>query len=527
MLIVGGMMRMHVAALVEAPSTYIQRTVVFHGGATNLIGNPRAAVSMAFLCLGSQAAVADLLDLVPSLSNPIEIDAARANQSVYDLLTLPQEGRVPTCDPALTSDPGQGSCTGEVFRVFDRVRHLVHTANQLTGGGPTTFSLNLDQQRLGRALRWTAAEELAAQGTSATRFASSQLNSLASRISALRFGARGFRVVDSDVSSKEIYASSAMKLTGGGASADEFEIAKRWGGFIDGAMGYGRHDDTTNLATPGTEDAFDYDGVDVTAGFDYRFGGQTVVGIMLGYADRSMEFDSNASVVDASIDASGYSVMLYMLWEHDDLYVSASLGMQSLQHDLRRRIAYPSFNPSFAPIDETAFSHTDSRSTLSSINLGYTWRRGGFSLEPYLRAEYQSIAIDGFTESNAPGFDFTYGEQMIDALDSSAGLKVQQVFRPAFGIVIPFVRGEFHYDFDDDRRTIDAVYSGVVQATGLGSDANFAIATNATDDQYYLGAAGLSVVFKHGVQAFLQYQQTFALDHIDDRAVAGGVRFEF
>src|SRR5687768_10211087 len=86
---------------------------------------------------------ADLVDLIPQLQGPVEIAAARANQSVYDLLTTPQGGQQGLrCDPSLTVDPGEGPCSGEVFRVFDRVRHLVHTANQLTGEGPTTFSLN-------------------------------------------------------------------------------------------------------------------------------------------------------------------------------------------------------------------------------------------------------------------------------------------------------------------------------------------------------------------------------------------------
>jgi outer membrane autotransporter protein len=471
---------------------------------------------------------ADLVDLIPQLQGPVEIAAARANQSVYDLLTTPQgDQQGLRCDPSLTADPGEGPCSGEVFRVFDRVRHLVHTANQLTGEGPTTFSLNLDRARLGRALRWTAAEELAAQGSSATRFAGSQLNSLASRVSALRFGARGFRIVQAASQGDERLAANQEGVRGGGASADSLGIARRWGGFIDGSVGYGRQDDTTNLATPGSEDAFDYDGVDLTGGFDYRFGGRTVVGAIFGYTDRSIDFDSSVSVVDGSIDSSGESALLYALWENDSVYISASLGMQLLDHDLRRRITYPSFNPLVASIDEMALSSTDSRSIIGSLNAGYNWRRGGFSIEPYVRGEFQSIDIDGFSERDANGFDFTYGDQTIEALDASAGVRVQHIFTPSFGIFIPFVRAELHRELGDDERTIDAVYSGIVGTTGLEGAQNFNVATNEADDQFYAGAIGASFVFKHGVQAFIQYQQTFELEHIEARAIAGGVRFEF
>lgn len=446
---------------------------------------------------------ADLTALIPQLTNPIEIAAARANQATYDLLTT---GQTPTCDPQLRVDPGVGACTGTTFLVFDRARHLVHTANQLTGGGPTTFSLNVDRARLGRALRWTAAEELAAQGTSATRFAGNQLNSLASRLSALRFGAR---------------------RSGGGASSDEIGIAKRWGGFIDGSAGNGRQDDTTNLATPGSEDAFDFDGVDLTGGFDYRLSAGSVVGLMLGYTDRSIEFDSSVSVVDATIDSQGESAMLYAMWEGDRLYASVSVGVQQLDHDMRRRIAYASLNPLVASIDETTRSSTDSTSLLASVNVGYHWQLGGFALEPYLRGELQDIRIDRFSERGGDGFDFAYGGQSIESFDAAAGIRMQYVFTPSFGVVIPFLRGEVHKDLADDARSIDAVYAGIVDTTGFGGAQNFDVRTNEPDDEFYIGAAGVSLVFKHGIQAFLQYQQTFALDRIEDRTIAGGLRFEF
>ena len=449
------------------------------------------------------SAHADLTALIPQLSNPIEIAAARANQSTYDLLTT---GQTPQCDPLLRVDPGVGTCTGETFRVFDRVRHLVQTANQLTGAGPTTFSLNVDRARLGRALRWTAAEELAAQGTSATRFAGSQLNSLASRLSALRFGARG---------------------SGSGASSDELGIAKRWGGFIDGAVGEGRQDDTTNLATPGSEDAFDFDGVDVTGGFDYRLGASSVVGLMLGYTTRSIEFDASVSVVDATIDAQGESAMLYAMWEGERLYASVSAGVQRLDHDMRRRIAYASLNPLVAPIDETSRSSTGSTSLLASFNAGYHWQLGGFALEPYLRGELQDIRIDSFSERGGDGFDFAYDGQSIESFDVAAGMRLQYVFTPSFGVVIPFLRGELHKDLAEDARTIDAVYAGIVGATGFEGGQNFDVRTNEPDDEFYIGAVGLSLVFKHGIQAFVQYQQTFALERIEDRTIAGGLRFEF
>src|SRR4030095_5166938 len=205
----------------------------------------------------SAPAPAVLNDL--TFQNPIEQAGARANQAVYDQLT---GGTNPTC-PAQLPGPA-GACTGVVFEIFSNVRELVETANQLTrpGQASTRYSLNLDQENLGFALRWTAAAELAAAGSYGTQFSTSQLNSLASRLSALRFSARGsITVRNNESDSESLWASNGRETLGGGASADtEESIASRWSAFIDGSFGYGRKDDTSDpfklSATSGAEGAF-------------------------------------------------------------------------------------------------------------------------------------------------------------------------------------------------------------------------------------------------------------------------------
>jgi outer membrane autotransporter protein len=459
-----------------------------------------------------------------------EQHAALANQAVYDQLTFDPDGANgplgPICDPL--DRGGSGTCSGATFQIFENVRELVDTSNELLGQA-APFSLGLDIQNLGFALRWTAAEELAAQGSSATEFSNNQLNSLASRLSALRFGARGFRTTAIQSRDGSVLVAGQPTPLGGGAAADEESTARRWGGFIDGSFGYGRKDDTTfSSNSPGFEDAFDYDGQEITLGADYRFQNSLVVGAIVGYTDKSIDFDSRVSIVDGTIDADGYSVMFYGLWENERFFVSASLGGQWLGYDLVRRINYPSFNPLVLPVDETARSDTDSSTILATLGAGVDWRHGGFTLEPYLKAEYQKITIDGFTESGAHGFDFAIGEQDIKSLDTALGLRMNYVFTPSWGIIVPYLTGEFHKEFENDSRTINTAYSGLsgVQVPS-GFDPNFGIPTDEPDDDYYLVSGGFSVVLKHGLQGFLQYQQVFSLDTFSDHAITGGIRLEF
>lgn len=107
--------------------------------------------------LGPQAARADLTDpRILAQLNALETAAARANQASFDALS-----------GACAAGPGP-ACPDDVFGVFEETRELVHTANELLGTGDTSFSLGLDIDGLGFALRWTAAEEIAAQGSMTT-----------------------------------------------------------------------------------------------------------------------------------------------------------------------------------------------------------------------------------------------------------------------------------------------------------------------------------------------------------------------
>jgi uncharacterized protein YhjY with autotransporter beta-barrel domain len=476
--------------------------------------------SLVLACCGLSApALADLNSI--QFTNPIEQAAARANQATYDELTGGRggEGEGAICDPQLSGPAG--SCTGVVFEIFSNVRELVETANELTDSGSTTYSLRLDQENLGFALRWTAAEELAAQGSSATQFSNNQLGSLASRISALRVSALG-RTARNDLP-------GSLWASGGGASADD-SIAKRWGGFLNGAFGYGRKDDTSDpfniSSNPGAEDAFDFDGSEITLGADYRLGESTVLGALLGFSKRRVDFDSSVSIVDGTIDTDGASLIVFALWENDRFYLSGSLGGQWLGYDMTRRITYPSLNPLVAPVDVTTASKTDSNTLMGTLGGGANFNFGGFGLEPYAKAEYQKVGIDEFTEQGSSGFEFGYGDQDIKSFQLAAGVKLQYVFTPSFGVIVPYARAEFRKELENDAREISAAYSGVPAGSAtVGQDFN--LATDEQDDDFYVVVGGFSVVFKHGLQGFLQYQEVLDLDTFSDRVIAGGVRLEF
>jgi outer membrane autotransporter protein len=191
-----------------------------------------------------------------------------------------------------------------------------------------------------------------------------------------------------------------------------------------------------------------------------------------------------------------------------------------------RRITYPSLNPLVASIDHTTSSETDSQTVILTLGGGVSFNLHGFTFEPFAKAEYEDISIDGFTESGSSGFELTYGGQDIKSCDVAVGFKVNYAWTPSFGVVVPYARGEAHKQLENDRRTLSSLYAGLPAPTSVSAE-SFDLATDAPDDQFFLAAAGFSLVWKHGLQGFLQYQQIFGLETFEDHAITGGIRVEF
>lgn len=494
-----------------------------------LLGRRTAAIAALLLAawyvppaLG-QATSGNLTDLMNSglfAYNGLEIAAARTNDAAFaNLLTICQTG--PTGAPA-------GGCGGSTLLLFDRLRELEDTANQILGRGETTFSLRLGLQAVGFALRWTAPEEFAAQGSMTTTFANSQLTTLNGRFSTLRFATQMTRLAeageDYDYDGPKVASYSSGNLPsygnlGGGASADAAYGSPTWSAIGNGSYSAGSKQATT------FEDAFNFNDTEYSAGTDVRLNRNLVVGILGGYSIKHVNFNSSESIVDGGVRGEGYSGIVYGQLEGDAAYLNASIGFQHLSLDTRRSITYPSLNPLIPSVNETSLSSASANSWLANIGGGYALHWRGFSVEPYLNAQYVRTQIGQFTEHDGNGFDINVGSQSDPSLTLDPGVRFQQVFTPPFGVIVPYLYGEFRHEFEQNSRDIQSTYAAAGAAGGGAAD--FALPTDAPTRNYYLVGGGLTLVFKHGVQAFAQYVRVLQLANYSDYVASGGIRIEF
>jgi uncharacterized protein YhjY with autotransporter beta-barrel domain len=463
--------------------------------------------------------------------NALEKSAAIANQATFNVLT-------PLC-----TQVGAGQCIGATADVYTNVRELVQTGEEILTGTDRQYGLNLDTEGLGFALRWTAAEELLAQGSSAKDFANKQTNVLGSRIGAIRAISRSrlFAANVVDDALKNGYAS-----TDGVAETTSESGWSRLGVFFDASNGYGDKADTTFSGQ--FEDAFDFDGYEYTLGADYRISNNLVVGGLVGYTDRYVDFNSSQSIVDGYIKSRGYSLIAFAQWDQMWFYASGSLGYQKLDFDTFRKISYPSFDPNVQSTNTATAGSTSSSAFLATLNVGVPYQWKAFGADLYASMDYQNLGINAFSENEVAiqgslgsGFQFNVASQNANSLDTALGLKLQAVWTPSFGVFIPFVRGEYHRELITDPRKLNTVYAGLPGSanSAIQQAVDFALQSDKPDNDYYTITVGISAVIRGssrvsaggrssgGLQGYLQYMKVEDLDNYNDTVISGGLRYEF
>jgi uncharacterized protein YhjY with autotransporter beta-barrel domain len=479
------------------------------------------------MVLFSAPVCADLSDLSGGFATELEERSALANQATYDQLLAGG------CTDA-QRNPTE-TCGGSTFISWSAVRELVHTANDISGSGSTLFSLGLDIEGLGFSLRWTAGEEFSAHGDLSNSFVGGQLSGLANRISALRFG--GSRIAVNTYQNEGLLVASHYLngLSGGGASADQ-PAWSPWGTFFNSRYSYG------NKRATEREDAFDFEGLTLSGGVDYRFLNNHVFGVMLGYQDDEIDFDSSQSIVDGNVTMDGFSLQPFYLYQSDNWYVNTSLGYQRMQFDMNRSIRYPSLNPDVDSTDTTALSKTDASAISSSSTIGMTISPlPAISFDVYASLDYQQIDVDGFRETDLQnlGFDFVVAAQDIDSLETATGIKLQYVWTPTFGVFIPYVDIQHRIQHKDKARNITAYYFNAEESLNDIADASFVLPTEAPESSYQIYTVGFSTILRGarqsgidsaasgGIQAFMNVRFFEGLALLEQTQISGGLRYEF
>ena len=437
------------------------------------------------------------------------------------------------------------SCTGDILSVFRITRTLVNTASDLDDpsgeGGFSRFGLGTDQLGYEQALRWNAAEELASQDSISSKFSNNQLASVSARISSLRAGSLGFNI--EQIYNPNKVANHAKNYStpnhstpnyGTGLNAGDNIAWSKLGGFLNGSYTYG------NLGATANEDAFDFDGIEINAGLDYRLNNQWVFGGILGLVDQRVDFDPLLSTVEGSIEMAGLSLTPFVLYQADKWYATASLNYLINDFTNRRVITYTSFNSNVPNTDTEAVSKNKAHAFTFNTASGYSFQLNDrLSLEPSFALNYQKLTVDEFDEEdiNDTAYNLRIFEQTIHSFETITSIKLQYVTSNKLGVFTPFIDIKSFAQHHTDKRFIRSVYAAV--ADFVTSDAHFVLATNAIDADYKSIGIGVASVLRGarqssfdsaaagGIQAFISLRMLADLGEFEQKTLTAGVRYEF
>lgn len=355
-----------------------------------------------------------------------------------------------------------------------------------------------------------------AQTTMAMTIANQQFRNVKNRLTLLHRGlGSGIDVSGLNRKSTDSFLPTSLSgLSGqssGGASGDRDSPFDKLGVFVNGNFGVGDKDGTDR------ELGFEYDSQGVTAGVDYRFTDNFVLGTTFGYNAIKSDFDASRG----NLDLDGYSFSLYSTYYNDDFYLDSIFSGGWNEFDTRRNIQLPGFN-------QTALGDTRGNDYSFNVTGGYDFHNQGLTYGPYGRVSYQNVQIDGYQETpsdpGALGFGSlaTIGKQNAVSLQTALGGQLSYAFSTSFGVLMPMARAEWVHEFHDGSKPLNWSFSSIPsQQTPFvnlsdGSSRNFA----------NLGA-GLSATFTHGTSAFLSYEAMVGRNNISEHSINAGVRAEF
>jgi len=301
------------------------------------------------------------------------------------------------------------------------------------------------------------------------------------------------------------------KSDGTGSSGNPSPFGKL-GVFATGNFSLGDRDKTDREA------GFDFHTLGTTAGVDYRFTDNFILGGAFGFASTAADLDSSGG----SFDNKEYSGSIYGTYYFERLYLDGIVTIGRNTFDSKRNIVYSIS----IPVDQTAKGDTDGTSYSLGVGGGYEFRSGGLAFVPYGRLNYFKLDINGYGESidnTSPGFGWAleFRDQTVESLTTALGGQVIYAYSTQVAVFVPQLLFEWVHEFLNNGRLVAANYVNDPNKQPLN------IRTDGPGENFFNLGLGLSAVFQGGKSAFIYYQTALALEHIAKNDIVVGFRLAF
>ena len=355
-------------------------------------------------------------------------------------------------------------------------------------------------------LRAITGEEASSQVTSSQDSANFVNQGVTGRLGALHGGVRStLDDVALNFNGKQIPMSALASVLGWQA-ADEQDapgglLDNRLSGFLTGTIRNGERDES------GFEVGFDYDGIQVVGGMDYRFSERFVGGAALGYGKVETELGRNAGALDTKT-LSGTLYGSYL--PSDRLYLDFALGLLKNDYDQQRTIDLSALGGNFRRT--VAISNTRGKQISLSSSVGYNFSRGATSITPNARISHARTDIDGYSEFGGGINDLVYPEQDFKSLQFSLGVNLSHAISTSRGVIQPYTNLEFSREQKNDA------FSFVPRLRVRPTQSSTPIFIEASDRAFGRAEFGLLFLTGGGWQISTSYTQILGYEDLTARS---------
>lgn len=424
-----------------------------------------------------------------------------AVNAVFAILALPtsvfaatpQTRMLPDATLEITGVSDFNEDEQRVLRFFERV--CAATEDQTLLGHCATFDALGDEETIA-ALEEIVHNEIAAQANVVLQSLSTQIEQILSRIG--RVASPSPVPIQTSESSVWGFTYGQLRPRGGGAGD---ELVKKLNVFASVYFDGGENDDADRDA------AFEYDGFGFTGALDYRLSNESIIGGALTYGVSDVEFSNNSG----EQEVSNWSLSAYgSRYFRDQYYVDwvVSYGFSDIEAERNLTL-----------FDEQSTGETEGSQWGGAVSFGTDLNRGALLLSPYVRLQYINADIDSYEETSSNGLALSLDQQDIETLKSALGARVSKAMSMPWGVLSPSAHIEWLYEFQDDRRELDAFLLSHPGET-------LTIETDDPDRSYFKLGVAASAVFVGGRSAFAALETSVGQSDLDYYRLDLGFRME-
>ncbi|MHB8744800.1 MAG: autotransporter domain-containing protein [Sulfuricaulis sp.] len=247
----------------------------------------------------------------------------------------------------------------------------------------------------------------------------------------------------------------------------------------------------------------------ITIGLDYKVRETLIVGTAVGYGNDSTDIDGNGSLTNSDQK----SATAYASYQPiKDWFVDAILGYGSLSYTNQRWVS------------------TDS-TLVSGDRSGYTWYGSlsvsdnlameKFMLQPYLRADFLSTRLKGYSEQGSTIYALSYDGTDVNSRSAAVGVVSSYDIQLASGTLTPSAKAQYMHTYNHN------INQGMFYSD-IGPSGGYYLLSMSTMPQNMesLGA-GIAYKRRNGLSTGLTYTETEGSSSYRSHAIKAEVRVGF